>query len=393
MDTVTGQPAPVMNEADFRTLCALRQRLHQNPEPSGDEAQTANIIAQTLTASGATDVHTLLGGHGVAGVYVGEVEGPTVVLRAAMDAMALCEKSSHSYQSTQHGLCHAVGNDGQMAVLLGVAKKLNENGLKTGKVVLLFQGEGQSGVGLSRMMDDPRFAALRPDYCFSMRSMAQRPMGQVYLAAGKMNCCSSGLRLTVTSKSNPMKRYGHEPMPFNALIALTEMICEIAEPDDELNYSQITVTHLRVGETTFDVSPHTAEVLFKLRACDDKVLARIKRRACDLIDEFGARPQIDVKVKFEHEFKSSANSRAAVALVTSILEDSKVPYSADSLPQELSDDFELLTRDALAASLYIGVGPDSPPLGSAFFDYPDDLMIPSIQLYQTLIERLLCAET
>ncbi|WP_283152779.1 M20 metallopeptidase family protein [Guptibacillus hwajinpoensis] len=127
-------------EAMKEELVRFRRTLHAHPELSFQEKQTAEFVATTLREIGVPHIHAC-GGHGVVGTISGGT-GPTIAIRADIDALPIQESGTHSYRSKYDGVMHACGHDAHTAMLLGVAKLLVEdlrNGSLQGTVKLIFQ--------------------------------------------------------------------------------------------------------------------------------------------------------------------------------------------------------------------------------------------------------------
>ena len=104
-------------------LTAWRRDLHAHPELGFAEHRTAGMVVQILREVGC-EVRTGLGQTGVAGLLRGGLPGPTVMLRADMDALPIQEISDAPYASTEPGAMHACGHDGHVAMALGAATLL-----------------------------------------------------------------------------------------------------------------------------------------------------------------------------------------------------------------------------------------------------------------------------
>ena len=115
----------------------LRRLIHQNPEPSGCEEKTAALVTATLRELG-IPYREKVGGYGVVGLVEGKVPGPTLAIRADMDALPLADAKNAPYSSKIPGVTHACGHDAHTAMLLGVAALLSQQPLP-GRVRLLFQ--------------------------------------------------------------------------------------------------------------------------------------------------------------------------------------------------------------------------------------------------------------
>jgi len=106
-------------------LIRLRRDFHLHPELSFQETRTARIVAETLQEIGGIDVQTGVGKTGVVG-QMGTGIGPTIAIRADMDALPILEQTGAGYASTNPGVMHACGHDAHTAILLGVAHLLKD---------------------------------------------------------------------------------------------------------------------------------------------------------------------------------------------------------------------------------------------------------------------------
>lgn len=106
-------------------IISIRRALHRNPELSYQEKKTASFISEKLREIGLS-VEVGIGGEGVVGLLEGNNPGPTVALRADMDALPVDEKNDIEYRSVIPNCMHACGHDGHMAILLGAAKLLSQ---------------------------------------------------------------------------------------------------------------------------------------------------------------------------------------------------------------------------------------------------------------------------
>ena len=131
-------------------IYSYRRDFHQYPELSFQEYRTAETISKHLESFG-IEHRTGVGKTGVVGEIVFG-DGPTIALRADMDALPIQEVGDLKYKSKNEGVMHACGHDGHMAILLGAANALSKNKkLKKGKVRFIFQ-PAEEGAGGARYM-------------------------------------------------------------------------------------------------------------------------------------------------------------------------------------------------------------------------------------------------
>ncbi|WP_347551515.1 amidohydrolase [Pseudalkalibacillus hwajinpoensis] len=140
-------------EAIQEELIHWRRTFHAHPELSFQECETAAFVVKTLREIGVSNLQQNVAGNGVVGIISGK-GGPTIALRADMDALPIQETTTHSYRSKNDGVMHACGHDAHTAMLLGVAKLLVQDAAKGalhGTVKLIFQPaeEATDGNGLS----------------------------------------------------------------------------------------------------------------------------------------------------------------------------------------------------------------------------------------------------
>jgi len=208
-------PIRAAAEAMRERLVAWRRHLHRHPEPSGGEVETARFVAGQLRTLGLKRVRTRVGGHGVVGLVGDPKRGPTVALRADMDALELTEATGASYASTVGGMMHACGHDGHVACLLGAAAILTERrGDLPGAVKLLFQPAEEGGAGAREMIRAgclmrPAVRAVAALHLFS-----DVASGVVGIRRGTYTAQSDGFRIVVRGRS------GHAARPHTAVDAI-----------------------------------------------------------------------------------------------------------------------------------------------------------------------------
>ena len=170
-------------------LTRLRRDIHSNPELGFQEIQTAALVADTLNEIGAIDVRTGVGITGVVG-EMGKNEGPTIAIRADMDALPIHEQNDVAYRSRNDGVMHACGHDAHTAILLGAAQLLHQDMLENewlGNIRLLFQPSeeafDENGVsGATAMLDDGALDGV--DAVIALHVWSTSPAGEVYLHDG-----------------------------------------------------------------------------------------------------------------------------------------------------------------------------------------------------------------
>ncbi|MEW5986384.1 MAG: amidohydrolase [Chloroflexota bacterium] len=170
-------------------LVRLRRDIHQHPELSFQEFRTAALVADTLHEIGGIQVKTGVGRTGVVG-ELGSGHGPTLAIRADMDALPIVEKTDLPYRSQNRGVMHACGHDAHTAILLGAAHLLRQSLAEDkwqGQVRLLFQpseeahdDDGTSGA--TAMIDDGALEGV--DAVISLHVISHLAAGMCYFQDG-----------------------------------------------------------------------------------------------------------------------------------------------------------------------------------------------------------------
>ena len=198
------------------SLAELYRHLHQNPELSQKEKETAARMAKELREIGA-QVTTNVGGYGVVGV-LSNGPGKTLLLRSDMDALPVVEQTGLPYASKVRttdargasvGVMHACGHDVHMANLIGVARYLATHRDKwSGTIVFMFQPAEETGGGSEAMLRDGLLSRFpRPDFAVAMHDSAD-------IATGKISYCPGFSLANVDSVDITVKgRGGHGASP------------------------------------------------------------------------------------------------------------------------------------------------------------------------------------
>ena len=162
---------PMKNE-----IIRLRHELHRLPELSGRERATALRLLEHFALLDPDDTVSGLGGHGLAFVFAGAAKGPTVLLRADLDALPITEAEGNPHRSENEGVAHLCGHDGHMTILAEVGRRIATKRPARGRVVLLFQPAEETGEGAAAVLADPAFAAVRhePEFLAAVREIAGR---------------------------------------------------------------------------------------------------------------------------------------------------------------------------------------------------------------------------
>jgi amidohydrolase len=242
-------PGSAVQAVDSKVL-AWRRDFHQHPELSDNEVRTAQIVAAHLKRLG-LEVTTGVAHNGVVGYLSTGRPGPTVALRADMDALPVTERVElpfksavqSNYRGEPVGVMHACGHDSHTAVLMGVAEALT--GMKDqlrGNVLFVFQPAeegvptGQSG-GASLMLKEGIFKKYKPDVAIGWHAWATLHTGEIGYRVGPFMADSNAWKIVVNGRQTHGSRpwRGVDPIVVSAQIvnALQTVISRQADLTDQ----------------------------------------------------------------------------------------------------------------------------------------------------------------
>jgi len=379
----------MLTDADVVELTAFRHALHRRPEVSGAERDTAAAVVDFLAPTTPDRVLTGLGGHGVALVYNGAAAGPTVMIRSELDALPIFELSRLDYRSETPGTAHLCGHDGHSAILAGVARVLSRRRPARGRAVLLFQPAEEDGSGAAAVLADAAFAAIAPDYAFALHNLPGLPLGRVVLMPGPANCASRGLKIVLTGKTSHAAQPEAGITPALAVARLIPGLMALG-PGGVLgdDFRLITVTHARMGEPAFGITPGHAEVWATLRTVHDADMAALVAAAKTLA-EAEARGGLTVATTCHDIFAACTNDPDATALMIAALDAEAIPLIPGTMPLRASEDFGRFGAQAKAAMFFLGAGEDAPALHNPDYDFPDALIPCGTRAFVRVLRDLL----
>ncbi len=365
-------PVVLSGLADLGTgLTDLYQDLHAHPELSFAEFRTAKEVARRLAALGA-DVATGLGGTGVVGVLRNGT-GPSVYLRADMDALPVAEQTGLPYASTARGtnpegedvpVMHACGHDMHVTCLLGALELLAAGRTSwTGTLVGVFQPAEELGSGAQGMIDDGLFdRAGMPDVVLGQH-VAPAPAGMAGAHAGPAFAATDSLRVHLYGRgghgSRPETTIDPVVMAAATVMRLQTVVSrEVAGVDTAV----VTVGSMRAG-TKENIIPDDAQLQINIRsykpAVRDRVLAAVERiiRAEAAASGAVLEPDITITDSFPVLFNDPEATERTMAALRSTLGADRV---LDPGPVTGSEDFGLFATAAGVPGCYWLFGGSDP---------------------------------
>ena len=255
-------------------LETLYKDVHSHPELSMEEKRTAGIAADRLRAAG-FEVTEAVGNTGVVGV-LSNGDGPTVMLRADMDALPVREQTGLDYASTVDGMMHACGHDMHVTWLAGAAALMadSRNGWH-GTLIALFQPAEETAAGAQAMIDDGLFDRFpKPDVILGQHVMPMSA-GVIASRSGVVTSAADSLEIRMFGRgahgSMPQASVDPVVMAASTVLRLQTIVAREVAPTEA---AVVTVGALQAG-TKENVIPDEAVIKLNVRTFDEGVRKRV----------------------------------------------------------------------------------------------------------------------
>ena len=290
-------------------VVAWRRDIHQHPELSNRETRTAKLVADHLKKLG-LEVKTGIAHNGVTGVLQGGKPGPTIAIRADMDANPVVEEVDVPFKSTVTaeylgktvGVMHACGHDGHTANLMGVAEALTSLRQELpGTFQPAEEGppDGEEG-GAGYMMKQNVFGDLEPEAVFGLHVFAGLPTGDIRYRAGPFMAAADMFRIDVSGKASHGSRpwAGVDPIVAASQIVLGLQTIVSRQIDISRLPAVLTIGKFDGGVRS-NIIPDNVKMYGTLRTFDDAVrldiIERMRRTASDIASSSGAKATLTMQ--------------------------------------------------------------------------------------------------
>jgi amidohydrolase len=296
---------PQLTRAVMPSVIEWRRDFHAHPELSNREERTAAKVAEHLRAMGVDQIKTGVAHHGVVALIRGQKEGPTVALRADMDALPIVEQTGLPFASQNRGVMHACGHDSHTAMLLGVASVLaHVRDQIPGSVKLIFQpaeegapaGEagGASLMVQENVLADPEVAAI-----FALHVNPELTTGTLGYRPGAALAASDSFQVTVTGKQShgAMPWQGVDPIVTSA--AIITAIQTIQSRGIDARKPVVVSVGAVHGGTAWNVIPGQVTLQGTIRTYDADVRAKVLEQFRRIVEHtalaHGATAQVSLR--------------------------------------------------------------------------------------------------
>ncbi len=371
------------------TFYQIRRELHQHPELSGHEARTARFVEDKLQAFHPTKVIRHVGGHGLLVEYFFSEDGPTLLFRADMDAVAVQEPDDIPHHSQTPGVAHKCGHDGHTTILLRFARMLSERPLPKGRVLLLFQPAEENGSGSKAVLDTKVLDYYKIDKAFALHNIPGYPASAVLCKEDSFTCAVVSVSITLTGKTShaaePQKGISPIPATLNIVDELLRWNNTDIQSDD---YFLSTIVEIHVGEEAYGVSAGNSVIRATLRAKTDKLLHQHAQQLKELVaTECKRTPDLQHEMEWLEPFSANENDPQSVGMIKNAALRNNLPYIELQTPFSWGEDFGLFMQQYKGAIFGLGSGENCAPLHSPQYDFPDEVIETGATLFYTIAEE------
>ena len=385
---------PEIAEDIRQNMVAWRRDIHANPETAFEEHRTANVVAQALTLMG-LPIHRGLATTGVVATLKNG-EGPTIALRADLDALNMQELGSNKpHISTCRGKMHGCGHDGHTAMLLGAAAHLARHKPFQGTVRFIFQpGEENEGGGRV-MVEEGLFEQFPADAVYGMHNYPGLPRGRFAIRTGTMTAYLDTFEITVTGKGS------HGAMPqtgIDSVVVAAQLVGAlqtiVSRRIGATDSAVVSVTQIHGGDT-WNVIPEEVVLRGTVRTLDAGIQGKVQaamQQVCDgVAATHGARVALNYMRGYPGVVNTPKETAAAAAAAVSLVGEDKVDTNMP--PAMGSEDFAFMLQKRPGAYIIIGggEGANDPPVHNPYYDFNDAILPLGAAYWVALVKQQLPA--
>jgi len=381
----------LINETLLGEVKQWRKQIHSQPELGFKEFKTSSFIVDKLQSFG-IEVHQGLGGTGVVGTLKNG-SGPTIGIRADIDALPIKEQNDIDHKSTHENCMHACGHDGHTSVLLGTAKHLSQHKDFSGTIHFIFQPAEEVLGGAKAMIDDGLFDKFPMDAVYGLHNWPGLPVGEIAVNNGPMMASFDTFEITLTGKGThaAMPHLGADPIAAGAAL-ITNIQSIISRRISPLKSGVISVTQMNSGDTT-NVIPDYAILKGTVRSFDMDVRQSMQDMLTEMVTTlpplYGVTGEMDYHIRYPVTINDTQAYLEVKEAATKVLGADKV--NTDIEPSMASEDFSFMSQVVKGAYFWLGVDGSSPskPLHNASYDFNDDAIETGIKVWVSLVESQL----
>ena len=355
-------------------IVSLRRDIHREPELGFDTEKTAEKVLAALEGL-PLDTETGVAKNGIVATLEGEEDGPTVALRADMDALPILEDTGLHFASETEGKMHACGHDGHTSMLVGAAHTLS--GMRDrlgGTVKFIFQPAEEGGGGGKVMVEEG--VADDVSSIFALHLWPGLPFGKVATKAGPIMAAADAFEMEVkaTGSHGAMPHLGSDAISIAAQV-VTALQTIVSREVDPVEPAVLTVGEIGAG-TAFNVIPDRAHLGGTVRTLNADLRQNMPRRMEELARGIAKGMRGDIDLAYTFSYPVTVNNEAAANLALDVAEDLFGGGSVLELPSPSmgAEDFSYFLERLPGAFIWLGIGEEASGLHTPKFAFDEEIL-------------------
>ncbi|MGM0703161.1 MAG: M20 aminoacylase family protein [Pseudomonadota bacterium] len=377
---------------DAETLLEWRHDFHRHPETAFEEHRTSRRIAEILHEAGFECITGLGGGTGIVATLEGRLgPGPTIGLRADIDALDVTEANALPHTSRTPGKMHACGHDGHTTMLLGAACRLARQPDFAGHVRFIFQPAEESEGGGRVMVEEGLFERFPMEAVYGVHNWPGLPVGEAAVHDSAVMAAFDVFTLKLRGNGC------HAAMPHlgcDTILAACQLVNQlqglISRETPAHQTAVLSVTQFHAGDA-FNVIPEGVELRGTLRCFDETLRQRLAQRFRDAVEAqarfHGLEANLDYQPRYPTTFNTPEHAQRCASVLEAMPEITRV--HRDLPPSMASEDFAFMLNERPGAYIWLGNGEDSPALHNPHYDFNDALTPLGVDYWVQLVRTLL----
>lgn len=380
---------PVINRiAEFaEDMQMWRRWFHAHPELKLDCHETASFVVEMLKAFGVDEIHEGIATSGVVGIIEGQGEGPTIGLRADMDALPMQEETGLAYASEVPGRMHACGHDGHTTMLLGAARYLAETRRFSGRVALIFQPAEEDIGGGRIMVEEGMMERFGIDEVYALHNDPGVAEGAFSTCPGPIMGAVDTFRIQISGKGGH-GAYPHEAIdPIPPALAMAQACQTIVSRNHNPRQDLVvSVTMVQSGSAD-NVIPAGAFVGGTVRTFEPEVRDMVERRMGEIVAGVAAAYGVTAELDYERGYPPTVNHAAQVEAAAAVAREvaGEAGVETDRNREMGAEDFSYMLEARPGAFLFLGQG-GGPGVHHPEYDFNDAIAPVGASFFARLVE-------
>ena len=355
-------------------IVALRRNIHREPELGFDTKKTAEKVLSALEGL-PLDIQTGVAENGIVATLRGADDGPTVGLRADMDALPIHEETGLPFASEVDGKMHACGHDGHTSMLVGAAHALlGMRDRLNGSVKFFFQPAEEGGGGGKVMVEEG--VADDVDSIFALHLWPGLPFGTAATKAGPIMAAADAFEMTVRGRG------GHGAFPHQTVDAIamaaqivTALQTVVSREVDPVEPAVVTVGEIGAG-SAFNIIPETARLGGTVRTLNADLRRQMPGRIEEIARGVAGGMRGDAELEYRFSYPVTRNDENVARRALGVIEALFGGENTLELPNPSmgGEDFAFFLEKIPGAFIWLGVGEDVSFLHTPTFAFDEEIL-------------------